>query len=193
MTKFITRVQPKMLKFLLDEFWNERSAVNLHFKVSWRVARFTPIRVAFLRCRSLAPFCYENIARSTACCGENSINAVLWSLYIYAGILHGVRNVLFFIIFAGKFDNICIKDFNNCQQGISLSFWLQFIDGMNVMTITNANNTILSVQVKDNRDLLIQLTAGSKRWQIKRSCFPVDWFYLTITWDHKSKWRILQC
>ena len=87
----------------------------------------------------------------------------------------------------GQLNNPCIKDFNNCQQGISISFWLQFIDGLYIVAITNANKTILSLQVKDYRNLLIQLTVGSSRWQIKRSCFPVGWFYLTITWDHTSK------
>ena len=87
----------------------------------------------------------------------------------------------------GQLDNRCFKDFNNCQQGISISFWLQFIDGLYIVAITNANNTILSVRVKHHRNLLIQLTAGSSRYQINRSCFPVGWFFLTITWDHTSK------
>ncbi|XP_020623505.1 uncharacterized protein LOC110061029 [Orbicella faveolata] len=86
----------------------------------------------------------------------------------------------------GQFSNRCLEDFNNCQQGISISFWLQLIDGLYIVAITNANNTILSVQVKDHRNLLIQLTAGSSRWQIKRSCFPVGWFFLTITWNHTN-------
>ena len=87
----------------------------------------------------------------------------------------------------GQLNNSCIKDFKNCHQGISISFWLQLIDGLFIVAITNANKTILSMQVKDYKNLLIQLTAGSSRWQIKRSCFPVGWFFLTITWDHTSK------
>ena len=58
------------------------------------------------------------------------------------------------------------------------------------MSVTKANNTVLSVQINDSGKLLIQLHAGSILWQIERDCFPAGWFHLTVTWDNTSKLNV---
>ena len=100
-----------------------------------------------------------------------------------------MRNLLILNIsfFLGQVNNSCLEDLSKCQEGISVSFWLQFTDGRQVITLINNDNTILSVYVKDYRNILISLKVGSNTWNIERHCFPMGWFHLTITWNHRSR------
>ena len=98
---------------------------------------------------------------------------------------------MLFSPFSGHLNNTCFNDFTTCQQGISFSVWLQFTVGMYVMSISKSNSSVLLVQVHDNNKLLIQLTTGSNLWLIKRDCFPVGWFHLTVTWNKTGKLHAL--
>ncbi|XP_022798427.1 uncharacterized protein LOC111336573 isoform X2 [Stylophora pistillata] len=86
----------------------------------------------------------------------------------------------------GQVNNRCLEDLSKCHEGISMSFWLQFTDGRQVITLINKNITLLSVHVKDYKNIFIRLKAGSSIWNIKRSCFPMGWFHLAITWNHRK-------
>lgn len=80
----------------------------------------------------------------------------------------------------------CFQDPARCPQGISFAVWLNYLDGMFIATVKSNQSIELSITSPNPGSLLLRLTALTKQWEIRRTCFPVGWFHVLITWSSKG-------
>ena len=73
----------------------------------------------------------------------------------------------------------CLARSHNCDDGSSISFWLQFISGSVVLRSVNVG---FNVYVKNGKFFVNFQSADNRRWEIERSCISMGFFFVTATW-----------
>ncbi|XP_046857278.1 uncharacterized protein LOC124450690 [Xenia sp. Carnegie-2017] len=73
----------------------------------------------------------------------------------------------------------CLARSHKCDDGSSISFWLQFISGSVVLRSVNVG---FNVYVKNGKFFVNFQSADNRRWEIERSCIPMGFFFVTATW-----------
>ena len=79
----------------------------------------------------------------------------------------------------GPLNEPCLVAPYNCAEGLTVSFWLQFISGGIIIRTGKAG---FHVHV-DGGKLFITYQGVSRSWTIERSCIPMGVFLVTATWS----------
>ena len=95
-------------------------------------------------------------------------------------------NYLFFIyipcLLLDRLTDACLGEPYTCPDGISVSFWLQFISG-SVILQTGRVGFYIYVE---NGNFFITFRNLTHAWKIERGCMPMGVFHVTATWTSTS-------
>ena len=88
---------------------------------------------------------------------------------------------------AGGFDNNCLYDPTDCDQGFSLSFWLNYINGRFLLLsgsyTTSQHGPGLHIVCNKHRKILCDVTSRMRSWRAKFPAKSDVWTHYVITWD----------
>ncbi|CAB4025155.1 protocadherin Fat 4-like, partial [Paramuricea clavata] len=82
-------------------------------------------------------------------------------------------------LISGALKDSCLVAPYNCAEGITVSFWLQFISGGIIIRTGKAG---FHVYVEDGKFFITYQGVG-RSWTIERGCIPMDVFLVTATWS----------
>ena len=88
-----------------------------------------------------------------------------------------VHNIVFLIL--GFLKDPCLVAPYNCVEGLTVSFWLQFISGQIIIRTGKAGFYVFV----EGGKFFVTYQSLDKSWTIERACIPMGVFLVTATWS----------